>query len=309
MTTAGSLDPIPISVCIATYRRPESLRRLLEHVSALTPDTPRFEVVVVDNEGAGSTEPVVAAFAERLTLRHDVEPRRGIAHARNRSVALAAGTFIAFIDDDEIPDRRWLAELHSALVASSADGAFGPVDVRFEDDVPAWVQHCRFFRRPVLATGTEVPWWQTRTGNALIRRSSLPSRLRPFDERFGLTGGEDVDLFFRMIEQGARFIAVESARVVEVRSRRRCTAWWMLKRSFRRGGTIVDVAWRDTRGTARLRASWGAARAAVTDGARALRGLGNPERSFEHVLTATQSLGMVACTLGCRYREYRQPAD
>jgi succinoglycan biosynthesis protein ExoM len=307
MTGLDDLSAIPISVCIATYKRPESLGRLLEGLSSLSSDTPRFEVVVVDNDAAGSAQRVVSAFADRGVARYGVEPVRSLAHARNRSVSMTRGEFVAFIDDDEIPSRRWLADLHAAVVALGADGGFGPVDVHFADDVPPWIQKCRFFHHPVLATGSEVPWWLARTGNALIRRASLPCLVRPFDERFGLTGGEDVDLFFRMIQRGARFIAVESARVVELRPRHRCSAWWMLKRSFRRGGTYVDVAWRNTGGSARLRASCDALKVALAEGARALRHWRRTDRSFEHVLSATEYLGRVACVLGYRYQEYRRP--
>jgi hypothetical protein len=152
-----------------------------------------------------------------------------------------------------------------------------------------------------------VPWYLARTGNALVRRSSLPSCEAPFDERFGLTGGEDVDLFFRMAERGARLIAVESARVSESRPYQRCSAWWMLKRCFRRGGTVVDVAWRHTRGGARWRAGRRAARASLVAAARAVRHAKTPPRSFDHLLDAAQSLGMVAAVLGYRYREYGRP--
>jgi glycosyltransferase involved in cell wall biosynthesis/GT2 family glycosyltransferase len=304
--TPGDPDtgPVPVSVCVATYRRPDSLGRLLEGLTRLGPGTPGFEVVVVDNDAAGSAAPVAAAFSGRLPLRLAVEPRRSVAHARNLSVALARGEFVAFIDDDEVPDPRWLAELHAAVSASGADGGFGPVEVRFDDDVPPWIQRSAFFERSVLATGATVPWWRARSGNALIRRSSLGNQAQPFDPRFGSTGGEDTDLFYRMLQWGARFIAVESARVVERRSRHRSSGWWMLRRSFRQGGTIVDVSQRHERVVTRLRASSRAAVRLVAEGCRAVRHLRTRDRAFEHLLNATQSLGMLAVVFGLRYREY-----
>ena len=307
--TPGDPDtgPVPVSVCIATYRRPDSLGRLLEGLTKLDPRTPGFEVVVIDNDAAGSAAPVATAFADRLSLRLAVEPRRSVAHARNLSVALARGEFVAFIDDDEVPDPRWLAELHAAVSATGADGGFGPVEVRFDDDVPPWITRSTFFERAVLATGVTVPWWQARSGNALIRRSSLGTRAQPFDPRFGSTGGEDTDLFYRMIRQGARFIAVESARVVEQRSRHRSSGWWMLRRSFRQGGTIVDVSLRNERAATRLRAWSRAAARVVGEGYRALRHFRARDRSFAHLLNSTQSLGMLAAVFGVRYREYGGP--
>jgi succinoglycan biosynthesis protein ExoM len=247
---------------------------------------------------------VAASFSDRLPLRLAVEPRRSVAHARNLTVALARGAFVAFIDDDEVPDPRWLAELHAAVSATGADGGFGPVEVRFDDDVPAWIRRSSFFEGSVQPTGATVPWWRARTGNALIRRSSLGNQAEPFDPRLGSTGGEDTDLFYRMIRAGARFIAVESARVVERRSRHRSSGWWMLRRSFRQGGTIVDVSLRHERTVTQLRTWSRAAVRVVTEGCRAVRYFRTRDRSFEHLLNATQSLGMLAVMFGLRYHEY-----
>jgi succinoglycan biosynthesis protein ExoM len=278
---------------------------LLEALSRLVPDTPCFEVVVVDNDPAGSAARALAEFGERLTVRAAVEPRPGLAHARNRSVAMARGDFAAFIDDDEAPDSRWLIELHAAVVAAGATGGIGRVDVQFEEDVPAWIRRCGYFNRHPLSNGAEVPWWLTRTGNALVRRAALPTE-GPFDPRFGQTGGEDVDLFYRLIQRGARIVAVETARVTEWRPHRRCSGWWMLRRSFRRGGTVVDVAWSEMGRGARLRAWSRVGASGLAEAARAVRHLAARDRSFPHLVNAAQSLGMLAILFGYRYREFRR---
>jgi succinoglycan biosynthesis protein ExoM len=217
---------------------------------------------------------------------------------------MACGEFVALIDDDEVPDAQWLAELYAAVVDAGADGGFGPVETRFDADVPAWIQRMAFLQHPVPASGTTVPWWLGRSGNALVRRAALGSQGEPFDPRFGSTGGEDTDLFYRMIQQGARFIAVESARVVEQRSRRRSSGWWMVRRSFRQGGTIVDVSMRHERGAARLRFWSRAAFRVMTECGRSVRHVRKRERSFEHLLNASRCLGMLAVAVGFRYREY-----
>ena len=300
----ASPDQVRVSVCVATYRRPQLLGRLLEGLTRLGPGTPDFEVVVVDNDAEGSAAPVVATFSGRLPIRLTVEPRRSVSRARNLSVSMARGEFVALIDDDEVPDPRWLAELYAAVVDAGADGGFGPVETQFDADVPAWIQRMAFLQHPVPASGTTVPWWLGRSGNALVRRAALGSRGEPFDPQFGSTGGEDTDLFYRMVQQGARFIAVESARVVEQRSRQRSSGWWMLRRSFRQGGTIVDVALRNEGGAARLRFWSRAAARVVTECCRAVRHVRRRERSFEHLLNASRSLGMLAVAVGFRYREY-----
>ena len=59
-------------------------------------------------------------------MQYTVEPVRGIARARNRSLELATGEYIAFIDDDEeaAPDG---SVLWQEVVRCGAEGGVGPV--------------------------------------------------------------------------------------------------------------------------------------------------------------------------------------
>ena len=60
---------------------------------------------------------------------------------------------------------------------------------------------------------------------------------------FDLTGGEDVHLFRRMIDDGALVVAASQARTVGYRPATRANLYWILRRAFRNGGTIVEVDW------------------------------------------------------------------
>src|ERR1700690_4174155 len=171
------------SVCIATFRRPGGLARLLGSLALQQGDVPGFEVLVVDNDAAGSAAAVCEEFRDRLRLRYMVEPVRGIALARNRAVASSESPFLAFIDDDNEATPNWLASLHRVAEAQKADAVFGPIVFRFVEEPPAWIRQCGFFEYPAIATGVDVPWYWTRTSNAYVRRASLPNRAAPFDTR------------------------------------------------------------------------------------------------------------------------------
>jgi cellulose synthase/poly-beta-1,6-N-acetylglucosamine synthase-like glycosyltransferase len=209
------------------------LHRLLRSLRQLDPATPPHEIIVVDNDVGQTAEPTVRrAQGEGLPLRYCVEPVRGIARARNRSLELATGDFVAFIDDDEEADPHWLARLWGEVLRHDDDGGVGPVVPKFNAHTPRWLIEGRFFERPRLPTGTILAAWQARTGNALIRRKPLLALPGPFDERFDLTGGEDTDLFRRLIEGGCRFIAVDQAVVYEHVPAGRTTLRWLLQRRF-----------------------------------------------------------------------------
>lgn len=118
-----------IDVCIATYRRADRLRRLLE--SLLSQQTQRlfsYSLIVVDNDACRSAEPVVEKFLGMgPDLVYDVEPERNISLARNRCLTHATGDYIAMIDDDEYADGRWLLNLYTTMMAYEADVVRGPV--------------------------------------------------------------------------------------------------------------------------------------------------------------------------------------
>ncbi|MBX3024627.1 glycosyltransferase [bacterium] len=224
---------IDVSICVATFRRPAGLLRLLRSLGRLDPASPRHEIIVADNDAAGSGETAVRqARAEGIAVEYRVEPRRGIAQARNCSVAPARGTWVAFIDDDEEADPRWLIDLLEAVERHGADGGVGPVLPRFHDATPRWMIEGGFFDRPRRPTGTVLQRGGFRTGNALLRRERLMALPGPFDERFALSGGEDTDLFVRLCAAGVRIVAVDTALVWEHLPPNRTTVGWYLRRRF-----------------------------------------------------------------------------
>jgi len=232
-----------VSVCIPTHRRPESLERLL--VSLVDQcDAPPFKVIVVDNDAVGSAEPVVRRFHDRLGLSYLIEPVRGLATVRNRAVGAADTPYVAFIDDDESAPPQWLANMSRTAARFDADVVVGGVQAVFEDGVADFVRACSLFDNSPREDGVLLPWYAARSGNALIRRESLPDLPSPFSTRFDLVGGEDVDLFKRMIDRGTRIVAAANADVLEFRPRKRANLRWVMRRAIRNGGTIADLQWR-----------------------------------------------------------------
>ena len=116
----------PASVIICTRDRAERLDSCLKAV--LHQDYPDFEVIVVDNVPV--TDAVADLVARRnaagtggVPLRRVVERRPGLSWARNSGLHAASGRIVAYLDDDEHPDRHWLAEL--ALGFSMGHGVTG----------------------------------------------------------------------------------------------------------------------------------------------------------------------------------------
>jgi glycosyltransferase involved in cell wall biosynthesis len=229
-----------ISVCVCTYKRPAFLTRLLEELDRQeTSSLFTFSIVVADNDDRRSAETVVRDFAVRsmIPIRYCVQPRQNIALTRNTAVEHAAGDFVAFIDDDEFPDRRWLLTLFEACHEYDAAGVIGPVRRHFDDTPPAWVVKGRFYERPRFSTGSVIDWTMGRTNNVLLKREVLAADAQPFRPEFRT--GEDQDFFRRMIDKGFLFIWCDEAIAYEVVPPIRWKRTFMLRRALLQGTVSV----------------------------------------------------------------------
>lgn len=227
---------INITVCVCTYRRPELLRRTLRGLAALdTGGCFDYSIVVVDNDRLESARACVSEFAavHPLPVVYAVEPRQNIALARNKAVEHAAGDYIAFIDDDEIPTSQWLLKLWQAIQKYGVDGALGPVKPEYAVSTPAWVMRGGFYDRPSYPTGTIIDWRKGRTGNVLLKRQVFDSEMPAFRPEF--LSGEDQDFFQRVIQRGFRFVWCHEALAHEVVPPQRWSRWFMLRRALLRG--------------------------------------------------------------------------
>lgn len=234
----SAVPPPLISVCVCTYHRHDLLEKLLASLAAQRTDGKfEVEVVVVDNDRAGGAQEVVEAASRQfpqLRLKYAVEPTQGISYARNRTVALAAGDYLAFIDDDEYAEPDWLAALFETLQRYAADAVFGPVLPKFPAGSPTWAIRSGLFDRLRFATGTQLTSGDSKTGNALLRavwpRRRIPT---PFDVHFAHSGGEDHDFFVWMEAAGGGLFWCDTAVAYEEVPLARLSLRSVLKRRFR----------------------------------------------------------------------------
>lgn len=301
-----------VAICAITFRRPEGLRRLLRGLDALTfrGDPPEVEIVIVDNDPGSSARTVCDALRSEVKwpLRYDVEPRRGIPFARNKAVSCAVDTadFIAFIDDDEVPEPSWLDELLRVQRLEDADVMTGPVVPEFPEEVPAWIVKGRFFEMGRHPTGQRVD--VAYTGNVLMR-SDVPRAMgQCFDERFALTGGEDSHLFRRLHVAGYSIVWADDAVIRESVPDSRARFAWLVKRFYRVGNTrgLVSI----DLGSPVLTRLLLVAKAFVWGVIGLLTGISGLVRG-RHVLVhgirnMAYGVGMLLSISGIRYEEYRE---
>jgi succinoglycan biosynthesis protein ExoM len=301
---------VKVSVCIATYRRIDRLQAVLQDLSCQSrlPD----QVVVVDNDAAGSARTLIEQLrtgALPFRLDYDVQPERNIALTRNRTVSLADGEWLAFIDDDERAPATWLEQLLGAAARYRADGILGPVEPRLPDGAPGWIRRGRFYDFPRLPSGTEVPLNRMRFGNLVLRGAPLRAEPGPFDPAFGLSTGEDGDLLVRLARKGATIVWCDEATVWEPIEARRLSLRWLLARAFSGGQEFarqtVNGKYRPITAAGSmvffLRAALQLVVAAVL---AALCWPVGRHLAARWLITASANLGKLSAFAGWRYRAY-----
>ena len=110
-------DTTTISVIVVSQGRPDHLRRCLLGLSQQYYKD--FEVIVVADEAGCKT---AAKYPSAKTQKTDI---KNISAARNLGIKQAAGTLIAFIDDDAVPEPTWLCNLSEAFKDQGVAAATG----------------------------------------------------------------------------------------------------------------------------------------------------------------------------------------
>ena len=220
-------DRLPsITVVICTRNRTALLKTAL--ASVLACDYPDFDVVVVDNasDDTATVEYVESLSEPRVQVR--VEPVPGLAVARNTGIRAARGKVVAFTDDDVVVDRMWLRRLGEAFATDSSIGCVTGLVVSGELRTPAQsvfeklVQKQAQWSSKLTRESFDIarpppgnPLFPFQVGlygtgaNLALPRAVL-KKLGGFDDGLGIGspagGGEDIDMFLRVITAGHRLV-------------------------------------------------------------------------------------------------------
>jgi GT2 family glycosyltransferase len=235
-----------VVVAIPTFRRPQSLLRLLTAVENLRTRA-TVTVVVADNDAEGREGFEIcrerAASGYGWPLDYFVAPERGIANVRNALVARSlshACDFIAMLDDDEWPEPGWLEAFLRAQQATDADVLHGAVLREYETAPGRWAARCDGIADMHGTTGpvSAIPG----TGNIIFARRCFEGTLSQwFDPAFALCGGEDSDFLECLRRAGRRFAWCEEAVVHAWVPASRGNLRWALSRAYSTGNSDMRV--------------------------------------------------------------------
>jgi GT2 family glycosyltransferase len=244
------------SVVICTRNRPAQLERTL---GALRRQSLRdFEVIVVDqSDRSGPRTASQDRLGPRLRVVRDAG--RGLSRARNLGWRAASTEWIAYLDDDCLPEPGWAAELARALArrpeASIVSGHVG-------ERRPSKGEYLRVsvfeVDRERMRHGRWTRPWEVGLGVCIAIRRRALLELGGFDERLGagttdFPAAEDMDFNYRLLRSGGAAYATPEPRAVHDQWRAPAelgplyrgymAGWCGFAMKHLRGGDVLGGVW------------------------------------------------------------------
>jgi glycosyl transferase family 2 len=203
---ASSIDGPCVSIIIRTYNRPLLLQRAVASVAAQTYRD--VEIVVVNNGGEDVRDIVTAAAAGR-PVRYEVMPeRQHISAASNVGARAATGSYVGYLDDDDLLYADHCARTVDVLERTKADAAFTlclAEYARMNRAEKSVLGYQIFLDREFDLDGLYV--CNVTPIHTVVHRRDIFERFGYFDETLPVT--DDWEFWLRIASRGGQFIRID----------------------------------------------------------------------------------------------------
>lgn len=228
------------SIIICTLNRADLLRSCIESFEGQL-DAEVLEIIVVDNDSADSTPDVVANFQKSgMPIRHVLEKKIGLSHARNRGVKESKFGWVCFMDDDALAHNDFTAVMMGIISTEKYDGFGGMFYPWYRTPKPKWLS-ADFGKMPMLLheEGLLSDHLHVAGGICAFDKSKL-LKAGGFPPELGMRGnvvgyGEENYLQDEMRKLGARIGFVPNWKMDHLVAPYKYTLNWQLKRFIGKG--------------------------------------------------------------------------
>ncbi len=254
-----------LSVILCTHARPAYLRACLAGLAAQSRGG--FEVLVVDSASPPAAAAAIADAAAEAGARLLRTDQPGLSRARNLGLAEASGRWVAYLDDDAVPEPGWAAALldRIAVLPERAAALGGRILPAWEAPLPGWWPPSL---RGVLTivewegfgeAGVDLPAGVEIYGANMAFAAAPLREIGGFSQTLGRVGdrllsGEEVEVVEGLRARGHRAFYEGAAAVRHSIQRERLRPGWLLSRLLWQGATdaLRDRAGRNGGGQRRL---------------------------------------------------------
>lgn len=224
-----------VSIVVPTFQRPDGIKIALTSLLSQKVDGRVVEIVVADNDPAGSAEKAVKSFMKDspFEIKYVHVPQPGVSNARNGALKEARGRFIVFLDDDMEALESWVQSLISTSLKFKAGIVFGPAVAKMPDPNDARNPYMEpYFSRIAKKEDEGLMTETLGTGGCLLDMNLCDMPNPPFDTSLNETGGEDDILFDHLKTGGTKVAWSPAAKSWEIVPANRATPEYIRKRNF-----------------------------------------------------------------------------
>lgn len=190
-----------ITLAIVTKERPEKLHRLL--VSIMDQKVLPLEVIIVDNDVKFSAKKISNFYSKYLNITYLIQKNQGVPHARNSALDIVKTKYLAFVDDDCVLEKNWIANAENVVSHFPQLTYFiGDSEVLNPNSSVALAQHVhqKYWFLQKLKDNIFPSAFNVDTKNIIFKVSDLTNNNLRFDTSFsiGWFDSADTDLGFAM---------------------------------------------------------------------------------------------------------------
>jgi len=184
---------LALTIVIPVYNGERYLADAIQ--SVLDQTYQNFEVILVDDGSTDGSAVVAKRFGEAIRYVH--QANGGVCKARNTGIAVARGTYLAFLDQDDL----WLPEKLAVQVAYlDSHPEVGAVYCQCEVKGNGWLRTGLYYAEPVKDDLVGVMSGPCLLMTSAMFRGEVLRNIGGFDEAIIGAGGEDMDLTLRLTQ-------------------------------------------------------------------------------------------------------------
>lgn len=211
------MQNIQFSIIIPVYNRPKEIDELLASLVTQNFDS-KFEVLVIEDGSSETCKAIVESYTFKLSnISYHFKENSGAGASRNYGMQLALGNYFIILDSDVILPKNYLSEVKKALEENYTD-AFGGPDAAHKSFT--YLQKAiNYSMTSVLTTGG-IRGKKETVGKFQPRSFNLGISNIAFEKTQGFSAmknGEDIELTFRLWENGFETQLIEKAFVYHKR--------------------------------------------------------------------------------------------
>jgi glycosyltransferase involved in cell wall biosynthesis len=222
---------LQFTIIIPVYNRPNEIDELL-HSLVLQSFQKEFEIVIIEDGSNQKSDLIIEKYQEKLSIKYFFKENSGASASRNFGMQNATGNYFIILDSDVLVPAHYLEELEKGLLENYTD-AFGGADAAHSSFT--FLQKAINYSMTSFLTTGGIRGKKNSVGKFQPRSFNMGISKKAFDSTNGFSDmlyGEDIDLTFRLWENGFETQFVEKAFVYH---KRRSTINQFFKQTFNFG--------------------------------------------------------------------------